>query len=233
MPPTNSKQQREQYLGETLLLGLLGRLIYQYPDREQRDWFQALTEPDTFSEAPLETDQKDIIAGLELLQTWATQGLQDDTYLEMQADFTRLFIGVGKVIAAPWESVYFNEDRLTFEEETLQVRQWFRRFGLEAEKLFNEPDDHIGLELTFLANLTSQALEALDGDDTEKFDSLIQARNEFLTEHLLKWGFRWCDLVTENARTDFYKGIGLLTRGTLSYLAETNDLVVNRDEVVG
>lgn len=233
MSPTNSREQHEQYLGEMLLLGLLGRLIYQYPDREQREWFQELTEPDTFLEAPLYTDQQDIADGLELLQAWASQGLDDDTYLEMQADFTRLFIGVGKVIAAPWESVYFNEDRLTFEEETLQVRQWFRRFGLEAEKLFNEPDDHIGLELTFLANLTSQALEALDGEDTEKFGSLIQARNEFLTEHLLKWGFRWCDLVTENARTDFYKGIGLLTRGTLHYLAATYELPIDQSEVVG
>lgn len=228
----NTKDAREETVAEMLLLGLLGRLIYQYPVKEQRAWFQSLIESEAFTETPIPARPGDMSAGLALLQGWAKAGITDEVYSDMQADHLRLFIGAGKVIAPPWESVFFSEARQTFQEQTLQVRNWYRRFGLEPEKIYHEPDDHIGLELTFLAHLANQAVLALESGDQKKFGELIEARKQFLSEHVLKWAFAWCELVAQNARTDFYKGIALLTRGTLAYLAENYELPVNT-EVVG
>lgn len=226
-----AKKDREYLLGEALLIGLLGRIIYQYPEKEQRSWFQSLIDSEAFAEPPIEARPGDMAEGLELLQRWTRDGITDEIYSEMQADFLRLFIGAEKVIAPPWESVFFNQARQTFQEQTLQVRNWYRRFDLEPEKIYHEPDDHIGLELTFLAHLANQALLALEHGNKVKFDDLIEARKQFLSEHLLKWAFAWCDLVTKNAHTDFYRGIAQLTRGTLTHLAEHYELQITNEVV--
>jgi TorA maturation chaperone TorD len=221
--PDSTIPDREALLGETLLFGLLGKILYQYPENEQRAWFQSLIDSEAFSELPVTANSEDITAGLELLQKWSQAGLTDEIFKDMQGDYLRLFIGPDKVIAAPWESVFFNESRQTFQEQTLQVRTWYRRFELEPEKIYHEPDDHIGLELTFVAHLANQALLALDAGDQLKAETLITACNEFLADHLLKWAFAWCDLVTKNAHTDFYKGIALLTSGSLKHLSQKYD----------
>lgn len=219
-----TREQQEGLVGEMLLLGLLGRIIFQYPGDEHREWFQSLIDSEAFSESPYAPDQAHMVKGLELLQNWSKQDLSDDVYKDMQADYMRLFIGVGNVVAPPWESVFFDESRQTFRQQTLQVRNWYRRFGLEPEKVHREPDDHIGLELTFLANLAGQALQAAENGDEQAFDSLMGARRQFLAEHPLKWVFSWCDLVNEHARTDFYLGLGHLIRGALLAIAQHYDL---------
>lgn len=205
--------------GETLVLGLLSKTLYPYPEKT---WLQTLAHEDVFADIPLGEGQPDVQAGLTLLQTWSAScrsGLSDPAFDDLRADYTRLFIGPGKVIAPPWESVYSNEERLTFQEQTLQVRAWYRRFGLEAERLHNEPDDHIGLELSFLAHLAQLALAALERQDRPAVDELLKAQRRFLSEHLLRWTPAWCDQVAQHARTDFFRGIALLTKGVLKELS--------------
>lgn len=141
----------------------------------------------------------------------------------------RLFIGPEKVLAPPWESVYFNDERNIFQEQTLQVRQWYRQFGLEPEKLHSEPDDHVGLEFAFLAHLARLALEALERDDTAAFDQYLDAQRRFLVEHPLQWVPLWATLVTENARTDFWRGVALLARGVTIALAQLHDVKLPKE----
>lgn len=207
-------------MGELLLFGLLSRVLRSNPERE---WFQALIADDVFSESPLEKDHADINTGLRLLQKWGREnknGISDEQIIALKADYTRLFVGVGKPVSPPWESVYFNEDRLIFQDQTLQVREWYRRFGLESEKLYKEPDDHIGLELSFLAHLAKQGLVALDENDMPKLEKILQAQRQFISEHLLKWISRWHNLINKHAATDFYLGIAHLTHGSLLAIAE-------------
>ena len=102
----------------------------------------------------------------------------------------------------------------------MQVRDWFSRFGLQTERLNQEPDDQIGLELSFMAHLTSLALQAIDLGDIEKFESIIQSERDFLSEHLLRWGPAWARLVITHASTDFYRGLAYLTHGALLAAAE-------------
>jgi len=216
-------------MGEMLLLGVLSKAIQSDP---QREWLQSLIDQDIFSESPLESDHQDIVAGLRLLQTWAQENresISDQRLTDLKTDYIRLFVGLGKTIAAPWESVYLNENRMIFQEQTLQVREWYRRFGVESEKLYKEPDDHIGLELSFLAHLATLGLQALEENDEVKFEQTLQAQRQFISEHPLKWAPRWCELVEENAKTDFYRGLAKLIRGALFSLAES--LEVQKSDV--
>lgn len=212
--------------GQSLIFGLLGKAFYVYPERA---WFESLVQNDIFSEAPFAAEQPDVIAGLELLQRWArgdSGSVSAQMFDNLQADYTRLFIGPAQVLTPPWESVYVSEERLTFQKETLDVRNWYKRFGLQADKLHNEPDDHIGLELEFIAHLATQALNALEKHDTAAFERSLDAQRGFLTEHLLKWAPDWCGQVQSQARNDFYRGISSLTRGALEESAKMLNVAI-------
>ena len=212
--------------GELLLLGLLSKLTYTEPDEAL---LHPLLEADIFAEAPLGADFAETAQGLALLSGWlaAQNGeLTTAALKELQADYTALFLGPGKMLAPLWESVYFSEERLVFQERTLAVREWYRRFGLEPEKLYREPDDHIGLELSFMARLAGLALEALEMGDQAEFEKLIASQKEFFRAHLLQWGPAWAELVIQYARTDFYRGLGYLTLGALQAAARLFELPV-------
>ena len=211
---------REILTGEMLTFGLLGKAFYTYPERP---WLQSLVDEDVFAEVPFAAEQPDVTAALLLLQTWSQAnkaGISNETFDNLRADCTRLFIGPGKVLTPPWESVQFSEERLTFQEQTLQVRGWYQRFGLVAEKLYAEPDDHIGLELEFIAHLARLGLAALEENDQSKFNQLLDGQRGFMSEHLKRWGPAWCSQVENHAQTDFYRGIAQLTRGVLQEAAK-------------
>ncbi len=229
MAKPSSIDWQEMLTGEMLLFNMLGRIFYTYPTNDERIWLQSLSDQEIFSEAPFASEKEETNAGLKLLQNWAKQGLSNEIFEGLQADYTRLFIGPGKVVAAPWESVYFNEERLTFQEQTLDVRNWYRRFGLEAEKIYHEPDDHIGLELLFLSHLADLGIQALNEKDDVRFDELMDAQCKFHKQHVGAWAMTWCGLVEGNARTEFYKGLATLTRGALSELSELLDVKFSKD----
>jgi TorA maturation chaperone TorD len=211
----------ETLTGEALLFGLLGRVFYTYPSQEERAWLQSLIEEQVFSETPFAPEQPDVLEGLRMLQAWGRSGLDDRAFEDLQGDYTRLFIGPGKVIVPPWESVYFNEERLIFQEQTLEVRSWYRHFGLEAEHLYHEPDDHIGLELAFLVHLAQLGTAELgDGGQQANLEQILQAQKYFLSEHLLRWGPTFCNQVCDKANTLFYRGAALLTHGALAELTQ-------------
>jgi TorA maturation chaperone TorD len=228
---SNKIDWQETLTGEMLLLNLLGRIVYNYPENEERIWLESLIAEDVFSEAPFAGEKEETKSGLELFRKWGENGLTNEAFERLQADYTRLFIGPDKVIAAPWESVYLDEERLTFQEQTLDVRYWYRRFGLEADRIHREPDDHIGLELMFLARLATLGIQALDQQGNARFDELLDAQREFLKKHLGAWALTWCGLVEKNARTDFYKGLSHLTRGALSAMSEVLDVKLGKDGV--
>ena len=208
-------------MGEALLFGLLGKVFFEELDKT---WLETLISEDVFAEAPFGADQADIQHGLELLQRWSAEnhtGITEQEFKALKQDHLNLFIGIDHMIAPLWESVYFNERHFVFQEQTLQVREWYARFGLESERIHNEPDDHIGLELIFVAHLATQSLTALGADDSEAFEKHLQAQREFLGEHLLRWGMAWARLVWNRAETDFYRGVAHLTCGALLAAAET------------
>jgi TorA maturation chaperone TorD len=213
-------EQKMSLMGEILLCSLLGKILFGELDKA---WLENLISEDVFAEAPFGAEQAETQHGIELLQHWTKDnqtGISEEEFKILKRDHLRLFIGTDRVLAPVWESVYCNDERLVFQEETLQVRQWFSRFGLQSELLYREPDDHIGLELSFIAHLASLALKAIESEDQQTLDETVQAQRDFLHEHLLRWGPVWTKLVVQHAETDFYKGVAHLTYGTLLAVAE-------------
>jgi TorA maturation chaperone TorD len=205
--------------GEMLLCSLAGRALYAYPDRA---WLSSLITEDVFAECPFACDQDDMQKGLAMLRGWAEthrSGLTGEAFDYLCHDYNRLFVGPEAVLAPPWESVHFSADRLVFQKETLDVRAWYARFDLQIVNLNHEPDDHIGLELEFLAHLARLGLDALDAGDAQRFEQLLDAQRQFFVQHPLRWAPKWCYTVTKHALTDFYRGVALIVAGGLSELA--------------
>lgn len=210
----------EVLTGENLLLSLLGRVLYTAPHRE---WLEGLNKGDLFGEPPFGSDQPLMLEGLQMMQAWCQKnqnGLSDQALADLQDDYLRLFIGLDTVLAPVWESVYFNEEHLVFQEQTLAVRQWYARYGAEIERLHKEPDDHIGLEMIFVAYLAQRALSDLEREDKAAFKADLTAQGQFLSEHLLRFAPAWYELVEENASTDFYQALGKLIWGALQAVAD-------------
>lgn len=199
---------------EMLVFGLLGKALHSYPDEA---WLYSLAKEGVFKELPLESDVPEVQRGSTLMQAWTENMLssKESTFAALLSDYNRLFIGPDKLLAPPWGSIYLTKERLIFQEQTLEVRNWYRRFGLELNNLYHEPDDHIGLELSFLAHLAQLALQALKNQDAVALDNLLHDQHDFLIAHPLRWASMWCDLVDQHAQTDFNRGIALLANGAL------------------
>lgn len=125
----------------------------------------------------------------------------------ISADYQRLFIGPDKILAPLWESVYKEKDKLLFGEVELGVRRFYESIGLSVKN--SEPADSLSLELSFMAWLSSKALE----DDSKNIKGYMIKQREFLKEHLISWISSWTEEVEKNAETDFWRGFSLLTRG--------------------
>ena len=221
----------ETLVGEQLLLGLLGKILYSELDRT---WLQTMIDEDVFAESPFGGSQPGVQRGLEYLQGWSQEnlnGISEQSFLDLRVDYTHMFVGLERVLVPMWESVYFSKQRNIFQEETLQVRNWYRRFGLEPEKLYQEPDDHIGLEFAFLAHLAQLGTQALEEEDERRFQQLFEAQRAFFKEHLGTWVLTWCGLVEQHAKTNFYKGLASLTRGAVIALSEIVEVKPSKEIV--
>ena len=197
---------------QALAYGFLGRCFHEPPSA---DWMAALARDRMFREWPFPSAEDDAAAGLALLAAFCESW--DPTMLGgLTWDFNRLFVGPGEMRAAPWESVYRSKTKLTFQEPTLAVRALYERFGFESPTIHREPDDHLALELDFLAALSGLAAEAADNADGERLATCFDAQTVLLGQHLLAWAPRCLALVVEHAETDYYRGAAQLALGSLA-----------------
>ena len=130
--------------------------FYEAP---RTQWLAAFAGDRLFEAWPFPSGDDRTAAGLALLTEFC-QGWNPGQLGTLTWDFNRLFVGPGEMLAAPWESVYRSKTKLTFQESTLQVRELYERFGVQAPAMHREPDDHLGLELAFVATLSDLAARA-------------------------------------------------------------------------
>jgi len=131
-------------------------------------------------------------------------------------EHTRLFIGPARLPAPPWESAYRTEDRLLFQEGTLEVRQVYLRHGMASARMGSEPDDHIGLELGFMYETCRLAAEAAAGGEQARAELILRDQQDFVDEHLLQWAPSFAGDVAKSAQTAYYRGMAHLLAGYLA-----------------
>ncbi len=159
--------------------------------------------------------------GQEFLESMiADLNRQSSGLTEMILDYTRLFLGPFGVLAPPFGSVYLNPGKkMVMDETTEEAARMYQQAGLDVDRHFNNPADHITAELEFMHYLHHQEHAALNDKNDHKAHEFKSLRQEFFRKHIGKWGPVFAGKVEQAAQMDFYKGLGTLTRLVLA--AET------------
>lgn len=134
--------------------------------------------------------------------------LTDESFFEsVRNEYSRMFFGFDNGSFPLAESAYRCDNGGYFDETTLAVRRCYRREGLLPAKYPRVPDDHIALELGFMAIMASHSLEALKSGNSVMFsDSMVQQR-AFITDHLLGWIDQFAERLKEGKTTMLYPQI--------------------------
>lgn len=115
----------------------------------------------------------------------------EDAVRATATEYTKAFIGPGKLPASPWETIHVNGDDGLFSRVTLEVRNAYRAEGFLPAEYPRVSDDHVALECAFMAALAERALEQCD--QQEELTRVLRKSAEFLDRHLLKWVGAYAD----------------------------------------
>ncbi len=134
---------------------------------------------------------------------------------EVQLEFTSLFIGPGEPKAPPWESVYRTPEKLLFGWPTLQVREAYRQDGFEIKRKYQMPEDHMGLELMFLATVSNALAKTMINENQSSTPLMIERQMDFISNHPLTWIEDFFNDANSNDSIGFYSGLIELIWGIL------------------
>ena len=126
---------------------------------------------------------------------------------DMGFEMNRLFVGPDAPKAPPYESCCRGPERVLMQGETLRVRDFYRRAGVEIAAKNAQPDDFIAFELEFLLHLLAE--------DTEASKQLAR---DFLREHLLVWHGEHAREIREHTAHPICLGMALILEGALAAL---------------
>lgn len=132
----------------------------------------------------------------------------DELIDELAADYAGIYL-THALRASPCESVWLDEDGLAMQEPMFQIRDWYQRHGLQVRDWRTRSDDHLVLQLQFLAHMISH-------------DVALDEAARFLDEHLLRWIDHFAARVASRCATAFYASLSAVTA---AYLDELRDLL--------
>ncbi len=121
----------------------------------------------------------------------------------VRSEYAELFVGPRPPKAPLYESLYRGYPRRLLTEVTRQVRDMYESHGFTVVQRNRVPDDHIGYELEFAANLSAREAAAWENGCAEEAETWRGVRREFLGEHLSQWIGDFADTV-DQAEGEYY-----------------------------
>ncbi len=155
-------------------------------------------------------------AGSVLIQAkrWLATGTGEEVFRRLRVDYTRLFINAyPKVPAPPYGSVYLDGGHVWGQSTTAALKM-YQAYGLDSMASCQEPPDHIGAELEFMAYLTGAAL------DEAGPHQLVNGQKMFFQQHLGRWFGVFFNRVQQHDAEGFYGSVAAAARPFLEKEAE-------------
>lgn len=215
--------------GRETIYSFLGRICEKEIDEQLLREFIARKELFSKYKLTVEPDVVYVKEGFGELHSYLTSlsGEKLNTaILELAVEYANLFLGVGynrgKGIPHPSESTYMGG--YLYSDVVDNLFEAYLREGLIKSPDFKEPEDHIALELHFMAILCRKAIISLNDGKRQDLLKYLNMQKTFLTEHLLKWAPKLAEDITENAHTLFYKALGKIMKGFL----ETEEKIIDK-----
>jgi len=182
---------------------------------------ETLIEAFDLLEIPLE---KDFQTGGNLLRTFFEQNRHEDdktVIADLARCYASLFLGVGAKTVSTCESIFRGEARRLFQSSHFEVQQVYQEIGMIKNEKYHEPDDHIAVELSFMARLCELTQEAL-GESQGRSANYLRLQSDFLENHLLPWIPDFSRDLLEATSSSFYRGMAHLLNG---YIKLDNQLI--------
>lgn len=194
---------------------ILKKVFYMEPDIE---FINAIIDSNILEEFPFRKVSLSIEEGVGLaIEELKNNERELNSYHEkLHWDYTKMFIGPNYLLAPPWESTYFNDSRLLFQEQTFKVRETYLKYNFIPKNYPYEPDDHIGCELDFMNKLSSLSLDMIKLNNEKRLRSLLDEQQSFISEHLKKWIDMFVENIEQFSETDFYRGFALILKGFIA-----------------
>ncbi len=147
-------------------------------------------------------------------------GDPEDLRTRVATEYAELFVGPRKPLASPYESIYLGGDRHLLNATTMAVRSVYEDQGYHVARRNQLPDDHIGLEMEFLAHLCDREAACCEAGDEGGARGAQKAEAAFITAHPGRWASLLADRIAATWCGNFY---ALLARFAVAFLAEDAD----------
>ncbi|MDG6907850.1 MAG: molecular chaperone TorD family protein [Nitrososphaerota archaeon] len=138
----------------------------------------------------------------------------DEEKLKLDVEYANLFLSV-LVRIHPSESSYTTREHLVYDEPRQEVFEIYVREGVEKIAEFTEPEDHIAIEMQFMAYLCRKAIEANEQQNWESMLGLLKTQEDFVRKHLMNWTPKLTKNIIEKSNTGFYRGAAKITNAFL------------------
>ena len=182
-----------------LVQGLKGRqLIYTFLSRVYAKEITREMLEELINESPMlhmgalqELEDEGYRNGFILLKNYLRNLNKDnlkDAQLQTAVDYANLFLGVGGKTWHPSESSYLDEDHLIMQEHRDEVFYDYLHSGVVKRSEFKEPEDHIAIELQFMAFICGKTIEVLERGDIQEAERYLQVQRDFLDTPCLSFG---------------------------------------------
>lgn len=146
---------------------------------------------------------------------------------QLNIEMTRLFEGPGLPVAPPYASYYLNDKQL-MGSAALAARQFYLQWRALPESEIRLPDDHISLELGFLAYMAQQAIRSSEPNRLARFT----ASREFIQNHLVPWLPSFISAQVNGRADGFFIGLTRLLHETIEADLVWLDTVVQPQEII-
>jgi len=132
----------------------------------------------------------------------------------LAADYAAIYL-TGAYGASPCESVWLDDDHLACQAPMFELRRLYAEAGLAATDWRRRPEDHLALQLLYIAHALRRAAGA---DDLRRLAVMLD-------EHLLRWLPGFAARVAARAETPFFAVLG---RQTFAWCEQLRDLLAER-----
>jgi len=128
---------------------------------------------------------------------------------ELAAEYAAVYL-TNAYGASPLESVWLDDDHLACQDAMFQLRKLYAAANLATPDWRRRPDDHLVLQLLYIAH---RARAAASADDWRTLGNMLD-------EHPLRWIDTFAGRVAARSSADFYAALAVLTAAWLETLRD-------------
>jgi len=140
------------------------------------------------------------------------------------------FVNISLLHLIPYETFYTREDQMIETGGANPVTDMYSAYDFmvdfEAARVVSA--DHIGVELEFMHHLCEAQIKAMNENDSEAVDELMEVERAFLEKHLARWAPMYLLNMKYESRTPlYYDAADMALEFILSdfqYLSETAEV---------